>query len=55
MVEKGRRKMALRQGLSLRSGGEEQEASKAILSFFNHLFASVNLKILLCKEAILDS
>ena len=25
-----------------------------ILSFFNHLFASVNLKILFCVEAILD-
>ena len=33
---------------------EEAEALGAILSFFNHLFASVNLKILFCVEAILD-
>ena len=32
---------------------EEHEASGAILYFSSHLFASVNLKILYCREAIL--
>lgn len=34
---------------------EESEALGAILSFFNLLFSSVNLKILFCREAILYS
>ena len=34
---------------------EEPEASGAILSFFNPLFASVNLNILFCREVILGS
>ena len=34
---------------------EEPEAVGAILYFFNPLFASINLKILFCREAILDS
>lgn len=33
---------------------EEPEALGAILSVFNYLFASVNLKILFCRETILD-
>lgn len=37
--------------------GEEEgpEALRAILSFFNHLFALVNLKILFSKKAFVDS
>ena len=33
---------------------EAPEAPGATVSFFNHLFASVNLKVLFCREAILD-
>ena len=40
---------------ALWSRNEEPEAVGAILYFFNPLFASINLKILFCREAILDS
>ena len=56
--------MATGMGLSTRrlpasrdreDGVGEKETSEAILSFFNILFASVTLKIVYCKAAILDS
>ena len=48
--------MALKAGPEPEGLGESNMmAPEPILSFFNRLFASVNLKILFCKEAILDS
>ena len=50
------RETSWHQRQSLRQAKEEEpEALEAILSFFNHSFASANLKILFCVEAILDS
>ena len=37
------------------AGEEEKEALEDILSFFTHLFASVNLEIFFCKEVIVES
>lgn len=31
---------------------KEPEASRSILPFFNHLFASVTLKFLFCRKAV---
>lgn len=45
-------------GGGTRGEGAKEEAPVAlgpIFTFFNPLFASVNLKILFCREAILDS
>ena len=48
-------KWCWRQNLRHRSQEEESRASGGILFFVNCLFASVNLKILLYREAILGS